>query len=145
MRYIAGGGRGQLAPGVSIVRPPWGRITAIDLKTGDHLWMVPNGDTPSYVAERLQIDASLIPPTGVQSRASLLTTRTLLFAGEGQAGGPNLWVLDKATGARVARLDLPGNTVGKPMTFMHDDKQYIVVSVSIDNGPSELVALTLPD
>ncbi len=144
MRYIAGGGRGQLAPGVSIVRPPWGRITAIDLKTGEHAWMVPNGDTPSYVAERLQIDPSLIPPTGVQSRASLLVTRTLLFAGEGMAGGPNLWILDKATGARVARLDLPGTTVGKPMTFMHDGKQYVVVSVSPEGGSAELVALTLP-
>jgi quinoprotein glucose dehydrogenase len=145
MRYIAGGGRGQLAPGVSIVRPPWGRITAIDLNTGEHLWMVPNGDTPSYVAERLQIDASLIPPTGVQSRASLMATRTLLFAGEGMAGGPNLWILDKATGARVTRVELPGTTVGKPMTFLHGDKQYVVVSVSPEGGASELVALTLPD
>jgi len=144
MRYIAGGGRGQLAPGVSIVRPPWGRITAINLNTGDHVWMVPNGETPSYVAERLQIDPSLVPPTGVQSRASLLATRSVLFAGEGMNGEPNLWILNKTTGERIARIDLPGTTVGKPMTFMHEGKQYVVVSVSPDGGSAKLVALTLP-
>ncbi len=35
--------------GLPLVKPPWGRITAIDLNTGDHAWMVPNGDTPDCV------------------------------------------------------------------------------------------------
>ncbi|HSH74866.1 MAG TPA: PQQ-binding-like beta-propeller repeat protein [Longimicrobiales bacterium] len=144
MRYIAGGGRGQLAPGVSIVKPPWGRITAIDLKTGEHAWMAPNGNTPDYVAERLELDPAQIPNTGNQSRAGLLVTRSLLFAGEGQAGGPNLWVLDKATGRRIARLDLPGTQVGLPMTYMHEGRQYVVMSVSEGGQPPEIVALALP-
>jgi quinoprotein glucose dehydrogenase len=144
MRYIAGGGRGQLAPGVSIVRPPWGRITAIDLNTGEHVWMRPNGETPPYVAERLQLDPSVVPNTGVQSRASLMVTSTLLFAGEGTNGTPRMWVLDKATGNTVAQIELPGTTSGKPMTFMHDGTQYVVVSVSPDGEAAELVALTLP-
>ena len=144
MRYIAGGGRGSIAPGVSIVKPPWGRITAIDLTTGEHVWMQPNGDTPDYVAERLEIDPSLIPNTGRQSRAGLAVTATVLIAGEGQNGGPNLWILDKATGERIARIDLPGTQVGLPMTYMHDDRQYIVMSVSEGGQPAELVALALP-
>jgi quinoprotein glucose dehydrogenase len=144
MRYIAGGGRGQLAPGVSIVRPPWGRITAIDLNTGEHVWMKPNGDTPSYVAERLMIDPSLVGQTGVQSRANLMVTSTLLWAGEGTNGTPRIWALDKRTGNRVAEIELPGTTTGKPMTFMHEGVQYIVVSVSPDNEAAELVALRLP-
>ena len=145
MSYVAGGGRGQIAPGVSIVKPPWGRITAIDLETGEHVWMVPNGDTPDYVAERLEIDPSLVqPPTGRQSRAGLAVTATVLFAGEGQNGGPNLWVLDKATGARLARIDLPGTQVGLPMTYMHDGRQYVVMSVSQGGQPAEIVALALP-
>jgi quinoprotein glucose dehydrogenase len=144
MNYVAGGGRGQLAPGVSIVKPPWGRITAIDLKTGTHAWMVPNGDTPDYVAERLEIDPSLVTPTGRQSRAGLAVTRTVLFAGEDQNGGPNLWVLDKATGARIARIDLPGTQVGLPMTYMHEGRQYVVMTVSQGGQPAELVALALP-
>ena len=30
--------------GVPLWKPPYGRITAIDLNTGDHRWMVPMGD-----------------------------------------------------------------------------------------------------
>jgi quinoprotein glucose dehydrogenase len=55
-----------------------------------------------------------------------------------------MWALDKATGNRVAEIELPGTTSGKPMTFMHDGKQYIVVSVSPDGEAAELVALALP-
>jgi quinoprotein glucose dehydrogenase len=142
MTYVAGGGRGNLAPGVSIVKPPWGRITAIDLTTGGHAWMVPNGNTPDYVAERLEIDPSLVPNTGQQGRANLLVTRTLLFSGEGV--GPWFRALDKRTGEMIAEIELPGATSGNPMTFMHEGKQYIVVAISEGGQPSELIALTLP-
>jgi len=146
MNYIAGGGRGQIAPGVSIVKPPWGRITAIDLKTGEHAWMVPNGDTPDYVAERLQLDPSLIPNTGRQSRAGLLVTRTLLFAGEGTNGSSNLWVLNKRTGERIARLDIPSGTqTGLPMTYLHQGRQYVVFATSTGGQASEIVAYALPE
>ncbi len=145
MNYIAGGGRGQLAPGVPIVKPPWGRITAINLTTGDHAWMVPNGDTPSYVAERLQLPPASIPNTGKASRAGLLVTRTLLFAGEGTAGSGNLWVLNKRTGARITRLDVPSGTQsGLPMTYLHDGRQYVVFATTGAGQPAEIVAYALP-
>jgi quinoprotein glucose dehydrogenase len=73
-----------------------------------------------------------------------MVTSTLLFAGEGTNGTPRMWVLDKATGNTVAQIELPGTTSGKPMTFMHDGTQYVVVSVSPDGEAAELVALTLP-
>ncbi|MDH3206081.1 MAG: PQQ-binding-like beta-propeller repeat protein [Gemmatimonadota bacterium] len=142
MNYIAGGGRGNLAPGVPIVKPPWGRITAIDLKTGDHAWMVPNGPTPDYVAERLELDPSMIPQTGKAARANIMVTRSLLFSGE--SDGPAFRALDKATGRTIAEIELPGATSGNPMTFMHQGRQYIVVAVSARGEASELVALTLP-
>jgi glucose dehydrogenase len=145
MHYIAGGGRGQIAPGVPIVKPPWGRITAIDLSTGDHAWMVPNGDTPPAVAERLKLAPERIPNTGKTSRAGLLVTRTLLFAGEGTNGGSNLWVLDKRTGERIARLDIPSGTQsGVPMTYLHNGRQYVVFSTTAAGEPSEIVAYALP-
>jgi len=143
MNYVAGGGRGNLAPGVSIVKPPWGRITAIDLTTGDHAWMVPNGRTPDYVAERLGIDPSLVPETGKPARANLMVTRTLLFSGEGV--DPIFRALDKATGETIAEIELPGATTSNPMTYMHEGRQYIVVAVSEGGQPSELVALRLPE
>ncbi len=145
MNYIAGGGRGQIAPGVPIVKPPWGRITAIDLSTGDHAWMVPNGDTPPAVAERLKLPPESIPNTGRSSRAGLLVTRTLLFAGEGTNGTGNFWVLNKRTGARIARLDIPSGTqTGIPMTYLHEGRQYVVFATTGAGQPSEIVAYALP-
>ncbi len=42
--------------GLPIIKGPYGRITAMDLKTGTHVWMVANGDGPetSPVVERPQ-------------------------------------------------------------------------------------------
>jgi quinoprotein glucose dehydrogenase len=73
----------------------------------------------------------------------LLVTRSLLFAGEGWNGDPILRALDKATGTTIAEIELPGTVGAKPMTYMLDGKQYIVVSIG-NPGSAELIALTLP-
>ena len=35
--------------GLEIVKPPYGRITAIDMNTGEHQWMIANADTPDRI------------------------------------------------------------------------------------------------
>lgn len=144
MDYIAGPARAQLAPGIPLVKPPWGRITAIDLTSGEHAWMVPNGRTPPHVAERLGLDPALVPQTGQTSRAGLVVTRTLLLGGEGASGDPIFRAYDKATGEVVAEIPLPAPQVGLPMTYMHQGRQYVVMSVGGNGEPAELVALALP-
>ncbi len=144
MDYIFGFARASIARGVPIVKPPWGRITALDLSTGDLAWTVPNGDTPDYVAERLDIDPEIIPRTGKVSRAGVLVTKTLLFAGEGASGAAMFRALDKATGETVAEIELPNAQVGLPMTYMHEGRQFIVISVGGGGQPAELIALALP-
>jgi quinoprotein glucose dehydrogenase len=144
MDYIAGPARAQLAPGVPIVKPPWGRITAIDLTSGEHAWMVPNGRTPPHVAEELGLDPALVPQTGRTSRAGLVVTRTLLLGGEGASGDPVFRAYDKATGEVVAEIALPAPQVGLPMTYIHRGRQYVVLSVGGGGEPAELVALALP-
>jgi quinoprotein glucose dehydrogenase len=74
----------------------------------------------------------------------LMVTETLLFAGEGWNGNPVMRALDKATGATLAEIELPGATGAKPMSYMLDGRQYIVVSVG-QPAAAELVALALPD
>ncbi|MEE4361915.1 MAG: PQQ-binding-like beta-propeller repeat protein [Pseudomonadales bacterium] len=145
MDYVFGFARAELAPGVPIVKPPWGRITALDLTRGTLAWTVPNGDTPEGLAERLGIAPEAIPRTGKISRAGLLVTRTLLFAGEGATGAPILRALDKATGATLAEIALPNAQVGLPMSYMHGGRQYLVLSVGGNGLPAELVALALPE
>ncbi len=168
MRYIKGLGRrltrrrgGGGPQGLPLIKPPWGRITAIDLNKGDLLWQVPNGDTPDYVKEHEALQGIDIPPTGRPDRGGLIVTKTLLIAGEGSGlfgvyggGGPMLRAYDKLTGEVVAEIEMPANQSGVPMTYMlpvedaaegeATEKQYIVVAIGARNHPAELIALTLP-
>jgi quinoprotein glucose dehydrogenase len=153
MLYCGGGGGGTTeALGLPLVKPPWGRITAIDVNTGEHVWMVPNADTPDYVKNSPALKGVTIPKTGRQERSGIFVTKTLVFAGEGSglfatgkfAGGPMFRAYDKRTGQIVAEFKLPANQSGIPMTYMSNGKQYIVVPVGAPNQPAELVALTLP-
>ena len=141
--YISGGGA-QLPwlQGLPLIKPPWGRITAIDMNRGEHLWQIASGPTPKEIAEHPALKDLDIPPTGRATRPVTLVTKTLLFTAEGWGASPVLRAHDKATGAVVAEVALPGAVGGRPMTYMLDGKQYIVVSVAGENG-AELVALAL--
>ena len=132
--------------GLPLIKPPWGRITAIDLNTGEHLWMVPNGDTPEEVSNHPALKGIDIPKTGKPVRGGTLVTKSLLFVSVGWqlVGEPILQAFDKRTGERIAMIDLPAIVTGVPMTYMLDGKQYIVAAVGAVNHPGELVALTLP-
>jgi glucose dehydrogenase len=145
IRYISGGG-GELPwlEGLPIVKPPWGRITAIDMNAGEHLWQIPNGPTPEEVSANPALEGVDIPPTGRATRAMLLATKTLLFSTEGWGGSPVLRAHDKATGEVIAEIDLPGGSGGLPMSYAIDGKQYIVISTAGERG-GEIVALALPD
>jgi glucose dehydrogenase len=145
MPYRYGGGRVPTVQGLPLIKPPWGRITAIDLTTGEHVWQVANAATPKEVAEHPALAFLDLAYTGVSSRAGLLVTPTAVFAGEGISGGPLLHVMDKATGVTMALIDLPGPQTGLPMTYVHEGRQYIVMAVSIPGGAAELVALALPE
>jgi quinoprotein glucose dehydrogenase len=141
--YISGGGA-QLPwlQGLPLIKPPYGRITAFDMNKGEILWQRASGPTPKAIAENPTLKGLDIPPTGTAARAVTLVTKTLLFTADGWGGTPFLRAQDKATGAVVAEVALPGAVGGRPMTYMLDGKQYIVVSVAGENG-AELVALTL--
>ena len=143
MRYIFTGGQVPSPMDLPIVKPPYGRITAIDMNTGEHVWMKPNGRTPDEIANHPALRELDLPETGKPVRPVLLVTKTLLFAGEGWGGDPILRAYDKATGDVVAEIELPGQAAAKPMTYMLDGKQYIVLAIGRP-GPAELIALALP-
>ncbi|MCB1666319.1 MAG: PQQ-binding-like beta-propeller repeat protein, partial [Pseudomonadales bacterium] len=130
--------------GLEIVKPPYGRVTAINMNTGDHVWMTANADTPDSIANNRALQGVDLPRTGVPTRAGLLLTKTLLFVGEGVGGGPTLYAQDKKTGEIIARIELPNTQTGQPFTYEHDGKQYIAMFVSGGGKPTELVAYTLP-
>ena len=132
--------------GLPIVKPPYGRITALDLKAGAIAWQVANGDTPPAIRDHPLLKGVTVPRTGSRSRAGLLATKTLLFAGEGWGGQPWFRALDKASGATVWETAIPAVQTGPPMTYLHQGRQYIVFTVGDQERgiPARLIAFALP-
>ena len=135
--------------GLPLVKPPYGRITAIDMNSGDHLWMASNGGGPRD--NPLLKDLNL-PPLGQAGRAAPLLTKSFLFIGEGSevgqsmpkfSGGNMFRAYDKKTGKVVWEIDLGAGATGPPITYMFKGKQYIVVGVASVNHPAELVAMSV--
>ena len=144
-RYIQGNGSTRGPRGLPLIKPPYGRITAIDLNTGDHVWMMPNGEAPDDVRDHPALEGIEIGRLGKPTRAGILVTKTLVLAGEGYGGGPVLWAYDKATGTILGSLELPASQSGVPMTYLHEGRQYVVFSVGGSGHPAELIALALPE
>jgi quinoprotein glucose dehydrogenase len=144
------GGGGLTVQGLPIVKPPYGRITAIDLNKGEIVWQIAHGDTPDNIKNHPALKGVTIPRTGRPGLIGPLATKTLVIAGEaGFATTPNgrgayLRAYDKATGADVGAIYMPAPESGSPMTYMHNGKQYIVLAISGANYTGELVAFKLP-
>ena len=145
LRYVARYSFPRLEGGIPLTRPPWGRITAIDLNTGDHRWMVPNGEAPAATKRHPALAGIDLSRTGKPLRSLVLATGTLLVTGEGWEGDPVLRALDKATGDTLAQIELPAAQVGLAMTYMHQGRQFIVMTVGGFGHTAEIVALALPE
>jgi quinoprotein glucose dehydrogenase len=139
-----GGGGFTSIDGLPIVKPPYGRITAIDMNTGEHLWWIPNGETPDNIANHPLLEGVDVPNTGFLGNATALVTRTLLMYAEGRGGRPVWYAHDKTTGERIGQVDIPASVSTAPMTYLHEGAQYIVLPVSGQGIPTSLVALRLP-
>jgi len=143
--YTAGrGGQVPTVDDLPLLKPPYGRITAYDMNKGEIAWQVPNGGTPPNIQEAFaKLGLTNVPPTGFRSQASFVVTRTLLVGGEGGGGRPILHAYDKATGANIAELPMPGSQTSVPMTYMYQNRQFIVVAVG-GQPAGQLVAFSLP-
>jgi quinoprotein glucose dehydrogenase len=145
------GGAGLSVQGLPLVKPPYGRITAIDLNKGAIAWQIAHGDTPDNIKNNAALKGLTIPRTGRPGRIGVLVTKTLTIAGEGgfatQTNGQRgalLRAYDKATGQDAGAVYMPAPQTGSPMTYSLNGKQYIVVSISGGNYPGELLAFKLP-
>jgi len=137
--------------GLPLIKPPYGRITAIDLHKGELLWQVAHGDTPDNIRNHPLLKGMNIPRTGRTGRIGTLVTKSLLIAGEGGMftlpdgrRGAMLRAYDKATGKDAGEVYMPAPQTGSPMTYMLNGRQYIVVAISNQNFPGELIAFRLP-
>jgi quinoprotein glucose dehydrogenase len=137
--------------GLPLIKPPYGRITALDLKQGTMLWQIAHGETPDNIRNHPLLKGLTIPRTGRQGRIGTLVTKTLVIAGEGGfftlpdgRRGAMLRAYNKATGQEVASVYMPAPQTGSPMTYSLGGQQYIVVAISGPGFPGELIAFKLP-
>ena len=147
----AEGGAGLTVQGLPLLKPPYARISAIDLNKGDILWHIAHGETPDNVRNHPALKGLNIPRTGRPGLVGPLVTKTLLIAGEGGVGttpsgqrGAMLRAYDKTDGKDVGAVYMPAPESGSPMTYMLNGKQYIVIAVSGGNYSGELLAFRLP-
>ena len=162
VRYLKGNpttglGQGGLAAlnveGLPPTKPPYGRISAIQMDRGDILWQIAHGETPDNVRAHAKLKGLNIPRTGqpCAGLAGLLVTRTLLIGGECSltstatgSRGAMLRAYDKASGKDAGAVYMPAQQSGSPMTYMVEGKQYVVVAVGGGNFAGEYIAYRLP-
>jgi quinoprotein glucose dehydrogenase len=138
--------------GLPLVKPPYSRITAIDLDRGEFRWQVPFGATPDTIKNNPALKGLNLPPLGRPgNNGGTLVTKTLLVAGETNFGptpngqrGAMLRAFDKTGGKEVGAVYLPAPQSGSPMTYMLNGTQYIVVAIGGAGHPGELFALKGP-
>ena len=129
--------------GYPAVAPPWGNLTAIDMKTGKFAWRIPFGEYPELAAKGMK-------DTGTENYGgSVATASGLLFIGATNFDR-KFHVYDSATGKLVWETELPYAGNATPATYMVNGKQYIVIGTSsardrkaTDRG-SAYVAYALP-
>ena len=144
-------GGGLTVQGLSLVKPPYGVISAINLDRGDLQWQVPYGETPDAVRNNSALKGKDLGNTGQGGSVGLIVTKTLVVLGDSQMTSvmhPRAAMLrayDKATGREVGAIPMPAPQSGSPMTYSVDGKQYIVVAVSGGAYSGEYIAYKLPD
>jgi len=152
-----GGGRGGegggniTVQGLPLIKPPYGRITALDMNKGTLAWQIAHGDTPDNIKNHPALKGLTIPRTGRQGRIGVLVTKTLAIAGEGGFAttstgqrGAMLRAYDKMTGQDVGAVYMPAPQTGSPMTYLHNGKQYLVLAIAGPGYSAELLAFKLP-
>ena len=123
--------------GLPLMRPPYGRVTAISMDTGEHLWVAPVGN--GYESNSAIADLNL-SDLGYHQRIFVAVTKNLLLTAQQKLAAFNL-----DTGEKIGDHDLPGDAMGAPMVFELNDKVYVVVAVGDSETQSELLAFTLDE
>jgi hypothetical protein len=108
--------------------------------------MVPGGDTPPEIKNNAALAGVTLPKTGPQARPQILVTRTVLLVAEGSGAQPIVHVLDKATGAELTSITVPGSINSVPMSYAINGRQFLAFWTSNRQAqqPSELITLALP-
>ena len=145
--------------GLPLFKPPYFRVSAIDMSAGSQLWMSPIGNGPRQ--HPLFRELNLPPLGGDYHRGSVMVTKTLLFvsmsamhsqgvpqrAAWAEWADPDdelvlFYVFDKQSGNLLHTMKLDGFSAAAPMTYEYKGRQYLIVATG-SGLDSALVALSL--
>jgi len=126
--------------GLPLFKPPFSRITAIDLNTGDHLWYIPVGETPDRIRNHPALEGVDVGDTGSGTVAPMTVTPNLLmYASTMSDDTPALFAVDKMTGEQIGKVEVPATSRYGMMNFMHNGRQYVLLQTG-----GTLTAMALP-
>jgi quinoprotein glucose dehydrogenase len=131
--YTFTGYRKFLDPdGYPAIKPPWGTLNAIDLKTGKYLWKIPLGEYPDLVRQGIR-------NTGTEVYGGpIVTAGGVLFIGA-TVYDRKFHAFDSSTGKLLWETELPFAGMATPSTYMIDGRQYVVIASSGGRDPKSPV------
>jgi quinoprotein glucose dehydrogenase len=141
-QWVAGPGGGlPRVQGLPAWKPPYNRVSAYDMNTGERIWWVPIGEVPEQMANHPALQGQDMSRWGGGGNSIQMVAGELLYTTEGSNGPPVLNAWNKRTGEHVGEIEMPGSGQYGMMTYLHEDQQTVVVQVG---SPARLVALRLP-
>jgi quinoprotein glucose dehydrogenase len=141
-QWVAGPGGGlPRVQGLPAWKPPYNRVSAYDMNTGERIWWIPIGQVPENIANHPALRNVDTSGFGGGGNSINMVAGDLLYTTEGSGGAPVLNAWNKLTGEYVGQVEMPGSGQYGMMTYSHDGQQTIVVQVG---QPARLVALRLP-
>ena len=145
--WVRGGGVGWSGPqGLPFHKPPYSKITAIDMNTGERVFEVPVGEASDQLKRHPALQGVDLSGVSGRGKAVMMATGSLLLATEGSRGPAVLNAHNKRTGEEIGSIDLPAPGMYGMMTYMHEGRQYIVVQIGKGGEfPGSLAALALPE
>ena len=155
--WLPGGGGGGLPTidGLRVFKPMDNELTGYNMHTGRHAWSVPVGPTLERITSHPLLQGVDIPDSGgvgfsIQIVMGDILVQTRAYSEGGIQNIPDapltLNARDKNTGEILASVPLSAPGQYGMMTYMHNDRQYIVVQTgsSRTDQPGGLAAFRLP-
>jgi quinoprotein glucose dehydrogenase len=152
--YVIRYDRSQGPQGLPLLKPPYRRITAINLNTGNHEWQIPLGKGPTDhpAISHLNLGDLGSVFNDVVAEGGLLVTKSLVvsyLAAKDEIGpeetGSILVAFDKQSGIKTGELQVDQRLHGPVMSYEHEGKQFIAVAGGGRDKDDELLVFALPE